>query len=216
MTTTRRRYAPRLPPGQRRDQLLDGALDLIADGGFDAVTMEAVARRSGVTKPVVYELYANRAEVVAALLRREAERATGQVLSAIPTTDFGDRSPEEVYTDAVRAFVDAVVASPARWRLALLPPEGTPVEFRRQVESVRAQVLAQVSALAELGLKAWGSTAPDAELLGHTVLALAEMAGRLVITDPERFPPERLVAFVGRVARALPGSGESRTSPVPG
>lgn len=204
MSTTRRKYAPRLPPGQRRDQLLDGALGLIADGGFDALTMEAVARRSGVTKPVVYELYANRAEVIAALLRREADRATAQVLGAMPTTDFGDRSPEDVYTDTVHAFVNAVVASPDRWRLVLLPPEGTPVEFRRQVELVRAQVLAQVNALAELGLKALGNTGTDAELLGHTMLALAEMAGRLVITDPERFTPDRLVAFVGQVAHLLP------------
>jgi AcrR family transcriptional regulator len=204
VSTTRRKYAPRLPPGQRRDQLLDGALGLIADGGFDALTMEAVARRSGVTKPVVYELYANRAEVIAALLRREADRATAQVLGAMPTTDFGDRSPEDVYTDTVRAFVNAVVASPDRWRLVLLPPEGTPVEFRRQVELVRAQVLAQVNALAELGLKALGNTGTDAELLGHTMLALAEMAGRLVITDPERFTPDRLVAFVGQVAHLLP------------
>lgn len=204
MSTTRRKYAPRLPPGQRRDQLLDGALGLIAGGGFDALTMEAVARRSGVTKPVVYELYANRAEVIAALLHREAERATAQVLGAMPTTDFGERSPEDVYTDTVRAFVNAVVAAPERWRLVLLPPEGTPVEFRQQVALVRAQVLAQVNTLAELGLKALGNTGLDAELLGHTMLALAEMAGRLVITDPERFTPDRLVAFVGQVAHLLP------------
>ncbi|MEV8440960.1 TetR/AcrR family transcriptional regulator [Actinosynnema sp. NPDC051121] len=204
MSTTPRKYAPRLPPGQRRDQLLDGALGLIVEGGFDALTMEAVARRSGVTKPVVYELYANRAEVIAALLRREADRATAQVLGALPTTDFGDRSPEDVYTDTVRAFVNAVVESPDRWRLVLLPPEGTPLEFRRQVELVRARVLAQVGALAELGLKALGSTGVDAELLGHTMLALAEMAGRLVITDPERFTPDRLVGFVGQVAHLLP------------
>ncbi|MFJ6671991.1 TetR/AcrR family transcriptional regulator [Actinosynnema sp. NPDC091369] len=204
MSTTRRKYAPRLPPGQRRDQLLDGALGLLAEGGFDAVTMEAVARRSGVTKPVVYELYANRAEVVAALLRREADRATGQVLGAMPATDFGDRSPEDVYTDTVRAFVNAVVASPERWRLVLLPPEGTPVEFRKQVELVRTRVLAQVNVLAELGLKALGATGLDAELLGHTMLALAEMAGRLAITDPERFTPDRLVGFVGQVAHLLP------------
>ncbi|MFE9745262.1 TetR/AcrR family transcriptional regulator [Saccharothrix saharensis] len=204
MSTTRRKYAPRLPPAQRRDQLLDGALGLLAEGGFDAVTMEAVARRSGVTKPVVYELWANRAEVVAALLRREADRATGQVLGALPTTDFGDRSPEDVYTDTVRAFVNAVVASPERWRLVLLPPEGTPVEFRQEVELVRSRVLAQVNVLAELGLKALGATGLDAELLGHTMLALAEMAGRLAITDPERFTPDRLVGFVAQVAHLLP------------
>ncbi|MFD1147496.1 TetR/AcrR family transcriptional regulator [Saccharothrix hoggarensis] len=204
MSTTRRKYAPRLPPQQRRDQLLDSALGLIAEGGFDALTMEAVARRSGVTKPVVYELYANRAEVIAALLPREAGRATAQVLEAIPTSDFADRSPEDVYTDTVRAFVNAVVENPDRWRLVLLPPEGTPVEFRRQVESVRAKVLDQVNTLADLGLKALGGPALDAELLGHTMLALAEMVGRLVITDPERFTPDRLVAFVGQVAHFLP------------
>ncbi|WP_461121452.1 TetR/AcrR family transcriptional regulator [Saccharothrix stipae] len=209
MSTTRRKYAPRMPPGQRRDQLLDGALDLIADGGFDALTMEAVARRSGVTKPVVYELFANRAEVIGALLRREADRATAQVLDAIPTADFGDRTPEDVYTDTVRAFINAVVASPQRWRLVLLPPEGTPVEFRRQVELVRAQVSEQVNALAELGLRSSGSAGVDAELLGHTMLALAEMAGRLAITDPRRFTPNRLVGFVGQVAHSLP----ARTPP---
>jgi hypothetical protein len=36
--TTRRKYAARLPPEQRRDQLLDGALELIGDG-FGRVTM---------------------------------------------------------------------------------------------------------------------------------------------------------------------------------
>ncbi|WP_433265039.1 TetR/AcrR family transcriptional regulator [Actinosynnema sp. CS-041913] len=203
MSTTRRKYAPRLPPAQRRDQLLDGALALIAEGGFDALTMEAVARRSGVTKPVVYELFANRAEVISGLLAREAERATAQVLEAVPP-GLDDRSPEDLYTDAVHAFVHAVVESPDRWRLVLLPPEGTPVEFRRQVELVRAQVTEQVNALADLGLQAMGGPELDAELLGHTMLALAEMAGRLAITDPERFPPDRLVAFVGKIAHFLP------------
>lgn len=204
MSTTRRKYAPRLPPEQRREQLLDGALALIAAGGFDALTMEAVARRAGVTKPVVYELYANRAEVIAALLQREAERATAQVLDAVPV-DLADRAPEDAYTDAVRAFLTAVVEHPDRWRLVLLPPEGTPPEFRAQVELVRVRVLAQVSALADLGLKALGAPDLDAELLGHAMLALAEMAGRLAITDPGRFPPDRLVAFVGKIAHLLPG-----------
>ncbi len=203
MSTTRRKYAPRLPPEQRRDQLLDGALALIAEGGFDALTMEAVARRSGVTKPVVYELFANRAEVISALLTREAERATAQVLEAVPA-GLDERSPEDLYTDAVRAFVNAVVDSPDRWRLVLLPPEGTPLEFRNEVELVRARITEQVNTLADLGLKALGGPDLDAELLGHTMLALAEMSGRLAITDPERFPPDRLVSFVGKIAHSLP------------
>ncbi|MFD9735938.1 TetR/AcrR family transcriptional regulator [Umezawaea sp. NPDC059074] len=203
MGTTRRKYAARLPPEQRRDQLLDSALHLI-DTGFGALTMEAVAREAGVTKPVLYEQFANRGEVIAALLDREASRATDQVLAALPV-DFAERGPEDAFAYAVEVFVRAVITSPERWRLVLTPPDGTPPEFRSRVEAVRAGLLDQVAALAALGLQTRGGPSSlDAELLGHAMLALGEMAGRLALADPTRFTPERLVAFVGQIAHLLP------------
>lgn len=201
MSTTRRKYARRLPPEQRREQLLDAALSLIP-AGFDTVTMESVAKQAQVTKPVLYDLFANRAELISALLDREASRATEQVIAALPT-DFATRSPDDAFADAVRVFVNAVVECPDRWRLVLLPPEGTPHEFRAQVELVRAGVLDQIEDLAALGLKELGDLDLDSALLGHAMLALAEMSGRLVLTDPEKFTPDRLVAFVTRVAHGL-------------
>jgi AcrR family transcriptional regulator len=202
VSTTRRKYARRLPPEQRREQLLDAALSLIP-AGFDTVTMESVAKQAAVTKPVLYDLFANRASLISALLEREATRATEQVLAALPT-DFATRSPDDAFADAVRVFVNAVVEAPDRWRLVLLPPEGTPREFRAQVELVRAGVLAQIEDLAALGVKELGGLDDlDSALLGHAMLALAEMSGRLVLTDPEKFTPDRLVAFVTRIAHGL-------------
>ncbi|RAS70955.1 TetR family transcriptional regulator [Lentzea atacamensis] len=202
MSTTRRKYARRLPPEQRREQLLDAALSLIP-AGFDTVTMESVAKQAAVTKPVLYDLFANRSSLISALLEREATRATEQVLAALPT-DFATRSPDDAFADAVRVFVNAVVEAPDRWRLVLLPPEGTPREFRAQVELVRAGVLAQIEDLAALGVKELGGLDDlDSALLGHAMLALAEMSGRLVLTDPEKFTPDRLVAFVTRIAHGL-------------
>lgn len=202
MSTTRRKYARRLPPEQRREQLLDAALSLIP-AGFDTVTMESVAKQAAVTKPVLYDLFANRAELISALLEREATRATEQVVAALPT-DFATRAPDDAFAYAVRVFVNAVVECPDRWRLVLLPPEGTPREFRAQVELVRAGVLAQIEDLAALGLKELGGLDDlDSTLLGHAMLALAEMSGRLVLTDPEKFTPDRLVAFVARIAHGL-------------
>ena len=202
MSTTRRKYARRLPPEQRREQLLDAALSLIP-AGFDTVTMESVAKHAEVTKPVLYDLFANRGELISALLEREAARATEQVLAALPT-DFATRSPDDAFADAVRVFVTAVVQAPDRWRLVLLPPEGTPHEFRAQVELVRAGVLAQIEDLAALGLKELGRLDDlDSALLGHAMLALAEMSGRLVLTEPEKFTPDRLAAFVTRIAHGL-------------
>ena len=202
MSTTRRKYARRLPPEQRREQLLDAALSLIP-AGFDTVTMESVAKQAEVTKPVLYDLFANRASLISALLEREAARATEQVLAALPT-DFATRAPDDAFADAVRVFVQAVVEAPDRWRLVLLPPEGTPPEFRAQVELVRAGVLAQIEDLAALGVKELGGLDDlDSALLGHAMLALAEMSGRLVLTEPEKFTPDRLVAFVTRIAHGL-------------
>jgi AcrR family transcriptional regulator len=202
VNTTRRKYARRLPPEQRREQLLDAALSLIP-AGFDTVTMESVAKEAQVTKPVLYDLFANRGELISALLDREAGRATEQVVAALPT-DFATRSPDDAFADAVRVFVNAVVEAPDRWRLVLLPPEGTPHEFRAQVELVRAGVLAQIEDLAALGLKELGRLDDlDSALLGHAMLALAEMSGRLVLTDPEKFTPDRLAAFVTRIAHGL-------------
>jgi AcrR family transcriptional regulator len=202
VNTTRRKYARRLPPEQRREQLLDAALSLIP-AGFDTVTMESVAKEAQVTKPVLYDLFANRGELISALLDREAGRATEQVIAALPT-DFATRSPDDAFADAVRVFVNAVVEAPDRWRLVLLPPEGTPNEFRAQVELVRAGVLAQIEDLAALGLKELGRLDDlDSALLGHAMLALAEMSGRLVLTDPDKFTPDRLAAFVTRIAHGL-------------
>lgn len=202
MSTTRRKYARRLPPEQRREQLLDAALSLIP-AGFDTVTMESVAKRAAVTKPVLYDLFANRTDLISALLTREATRATAQVLAALPT-DFASRAPDDAFADAVRVFVNAVVECPDRWRLVLLPPEGTPHEFRAQVELVRAGVLAQIEELAALGLRELGGLDDlDSTLLGHAMLALAEMSGRLLLTDPAKFTPDRLVAFVARIAHGL-------------
>lgn len=202
MSTTRRKYARRLPPEQRREQLLDAALSLIP-AGFDTVTMESVAKQAAVTKPVLYDLFANRTDLISALLTREATRATAQVLAALPT-DFASRAPDDAFADAVRVFVNAVVECPDRWRLVLLPPEGTPHEFRAQVELVRAGVLAQIEELAALGLRELGGLDDlDSTLLGHAMLALAEMSGRLLLTDPAKFTPDRLVAFVARIAHGL-------------
>ncbi|HUE26487.1 MAG TPA: helix-turn-helix domain-containing protein, partial [Solirubrobacteraceae bacterium] len=55
----RRRYAPRMPPAERREQLIDAALDVILRHGYGGVSIEAIARTAGVTRPVVYDHFPN-------------------------------------------------------------------------------------------------------------------------------------------------------------
>jgi AcrR family transcriptional regulator len=48
------------------DEILDAAVQLIAEGGVDALTMDAVARRAGVAKASIYRRFASKVDLLAA------------------------------------------------------------------------------------------------------------------------------------------------------
>ena len=83
-TPTRRRYTTRLPREERREQLLDAALHLIAEQGFRGLSMEAVAREAEIAKTVVYDLFGNQEQLLTALLEREQERVLATIVEALP------------------------------------------------------------------------------------------------------------------------------------
>lgn len=214
-----RKYAPRLPPAERREQLLDAALEIIAEDGYGAVSIEAVARRAGVSRPVVYGIFSDLRDLLEGLLEREEGRALGELTTAVPATP-GDRDPDQLVIDGIMAFLTAVADNPLTWRLILLPVAGTPRALRERVERSRGAVVEQVERLVAWGLERRGGPAGlDVELLARMLVALGEEAGRLVLMAPERFPPERhgrmvktLLAAIGRepVATADARGAEGR------
>ena len=76
----------RLGRAARREALLDAAAELVASVPLDEVSIEAVAERAGVSRPLVYKHFANRAELLGAVYRREAtdlhDRLTAEVSAA--------------------------------------------------------------------------------------------------------------------------------------
>jgi AcrR family transcriptional regulator len=72
---------PDLPPqrGRPRDpardeSILDAAIALIADVGYDRTTVDAIAERAGVGKPTIYRRWAGKPELVAEAIRRRKAR----------------------------------------------------------------------------------------------------------------------------------------------
>jgi AcrR family transcriptional regulator len=203
-TAPRRPYAPRLPPEERREQLLDAALGLIAEHGYDGVSMEGVAREAGVTKPVVYDIFPNRGELLRALLQREEERALRELATAIPFPPPADPDPDDVLVDGIVAYLRAVAANPRAWRLILLPTDGTPAEVREHVDQGRAQIMRQLETLIAWGLERRGGPADlDVDLAAQGLLAVGEHAARLVLTDPAKYSPERIGAEARKLLSAL-------------
>jgi AcrR family transcriptional regulator len=201
-TTKPRRYAPRMPPEERREQLLDATLSLIAEKGYESVSMEGVARRAGVTKPVVYDLFGSLADLLEALLDREHQRALLQLAELMPTP-AEDADPAEVLVDGLDAFLRAVETRPDAWRLSLMPIEAQPGIVREHVERDPTAVAEQFASHVRWGVESLETPISDVDLLVQTIIGLAEQAGRMHLDDPERYPRERLTGFAASLLEGL-------------
>ena len=202
-TARRRRYAPRLPPEQRREQLIDAALSVILAKGYEGVSVEAVAREAGVTRPVVYDHFANLTELLQTLIGRE-ERCSLEQLSRVVPEDAADREPIEVLASGVRRFLESVSERPNTWRLILFPPAGTPATVRQLAEQNRARILERIERLVAWATERAGLPSDlDVELTARAVRDLAEEAGRMVLIDPEHYTPERYERFVTSILALL-------------
>jgi AcrR family transcriptional regulator len=185
-----------MPPGDRRQQLLDAALGVILEQGYAGVSIEAVARSAGVTRPVVYDHFPNLGALLGALFDREEHSALAQLAEVVPT-DPGGEDPIQVLAGSVGRFLRAVASRPATWRLILLPPEGTPEMVRQHVEANRTRTLKQIEQVVRWALAQPGwSCDIDPELAARAIRAIGEEAGRTLLIDPEGYPPERYEQFV--------------------
>jgi AcrR family transcriptional regulator len=104
----------------RRDALLDAAVELIAAGDVDDVSMEAVAERAGVSRPLVYKHFANRHELLSAVYRREAaavhEELSAQVVAAGTVEEmFRTLVRGSLRVAAERGHLFAVLRSAGGW-----------------------------------------------------------------------------------------------------
>src|SRR5579864_9099669 len=77
----------RLARADRRDVLLDAAAELVATGDIETVSMEAVAERAGVSRPLVYKHFANRIDLLAALYQRESALLHNELSAAVTAAD---------------------------------------------------------------------------------------------------------------------------------
>jgi AcrR family transcriptional regulator len=79
---------------QRREQLLDVGRRLFAERGLDGTSVEEIALRAGVSKPVVYEHFGGKEGLYAVVVDREVQRLLTSFTSAL-TADSPRRLLEQ-------------------------------------------------------------------------------------------------------------------------
>jgi AcrR family transcriptional regulator len=177
---------------QRRSQLLDVTKEIAVERGFHAVSIEAVARAAGITRPVVYGHFHDLPGLLAALIDRETQRSLAQ-LEVVLDYDLAAGDPPEELLRSLRAYLEAVSGDPATWRLVLMPQEGAPEILHERIARGRAEVVGRLAAAVRPGFGRGGAS-PDPELTARMLSAFADELARLLLTDPGGYPVERLLA----------------------
>jgi AcrR family transcriptional regulator len=183
--TRRRMRAP-----ARRAQLLDIATQLVVEQGFHAISVESIAQHAGITRAVIYQHFGDLQALLEAVIDREMTRALSQV-SETALSDLSEGDSHELMLESLDAYLRAVRDHPTTWRLVLIPPEGAPQKLRQAIAHGRRSVLAQLVSAVRPALR--DSDPSDAELTARVLSAISDEYARLVLTDPDRFTPERLL-----------------------
>jgi AcrR family transcriptional regulator len=115
-------HSERLSAADRREALLDIALELLVESGVSAITMGAVADRAEVTRALVYKHFDNADDLVIELQRREARRVDREIVAVVQATEGG-------FEPKLTAMVQSLVAAADKWE-SIFSPLGSSVAGR--------------------------------------------------------------------------------------
>jgi AcrR family transcriptional regulator len=186
----------RLPPDERRAQVLEAARRVFVRDGFTEASTAAVAREAGVTRPLVHHYFGSRRELFLAVIAELAER-----LPAAIRTDLQDLPLEEVVAVNAASILDAVERDRDAW-VALLSAAGADPDVDEILDRAREQAIEKML----VNQAAVAADSPELRLvlrvfLGAVEAALAEWTrhDRATREQLETILPRTLLAMVGEV-----------------
>src|SRR5580704_16421773 len=103
----------RLTAEQRREQLVLVALELFAHRGYRATTMDDIAERAGVTKPLLYQHFSSKR----ALYLELVDTIARDLLTAVRRAILRAEGPRQQVELGFAAYFQLVVKKEAEFRL---------------------------------------------------------------------------------------------------
>lgn len=182
VTTSTARH--RLAPDQRRTQLLDLGVGLLAERSLDELTIDLLAERAGVSRGLLYHYFGGKQEFHEAVVRRAVDDLVAQ--TAPP--EGGD--PLERLQASMAAYVDYVATNHQGYRSIVRAAAGGNESLRRLYEEARQALTDRI-----FTESAQGEIIPDNAATRLMVRGWAAMAEEVVLAwveHPREIDRERL------------------------
>lgn len=173
----------RLSRPRRRALILDAALAAFATDGFERASMDRIAARSGISKPVLYDHFDSKRDLYIAVLAQQVRALRGCVL---PPASSPDATIEERLRLSARAALIFAREHPDAWRLLFQEPIGDE-EITRAFGEMRVAATDAVAAVvAANGFKPPQGVDPDlaTRAVAGMLMAAAESLGDRALEHP--------------------------------
>lgn len=134
----------RVPRAVRERQIVALAEELFAEEGFAGASMDELARRAGISKPVIYTLMGSKEQLFQRCVEQHSEQLAAQIAAAAASA----RSPEAQLRAAALAFFRFVSAHRREWEALTwesTPFAATAAAMRRRQTEVVSMLLAHAA-----------------------------------------------------------------------
>ncbi|WP_440708701.1 TetR/AcrR family transcriptional regulator [Herbiconiux sp. YIM B11900] len=181
----------RLSRDERRAQLLDTAEGLFASQGYEATTMDDVAKAAGVTRAVVYAHFASREAILLDGIRRAHEELDRRLAELAADTDPGVPVADVVERGG-DLFFAMLESAPSRWALLFAPILANAPDAVASLPEMRRTTVLRIM---DIGVRMRTDVdARQVEAVAYMVSGLGEQLGRWWLTQPD-VPREQVVAY---------------------
>jgi AcrR family transcriptional regulator len=156
---------------ERRAQLIQIGREVFAERGYEATTVEEIAERAKVSKPVVYEHFAGKEGLYAVIVDREVSH----LLDSITTALSADH-PRRALEQAAEAFLEYIEQHEEGFRILVRDaPLGTATG---SLPTVMGDIAANVEGLLAKEFKARGYDRKLAPILARALVGMVALAGQ--------------------------------------
>jgi AcrR family transcriptional regulator len=172
---TRPRATPsrvRMTGKQRREQLLDVGRSLFAERGFGGTSIEEIASRAGVSKPVVYEHFGGKEGLYAVVVDREIEHLLDRLTTALRSASH----PRAVLEQAALSLLDYIETSTDGFRI--LVRDSPVAQSTGGFASLISDAASQVEHILAAEFKARGFETKHAPMYAQMLVGMVALTGQ--------------------------------------
>ena len=179
---------------QRRQQLLDVGRALFAERGYDGTSVEEIALRAGVSKPVVYEHFGGKEGLYAVVVDREVERLLTSFTGALSAD-----SPRRLLQQATMALLTYVEDHADGFRI-LVRESPAPLADSGGFATIISDVATQVEHILAAEFTARGFRSTLAGLYSQALVGQVALVGQWWLDSEENLSRDEVAAHLVNLA----------------